>query len=103
MKFFIACFAAVIFVAMAEDVFFHDKDTQQIVWRQPASCHVMATTQEQQDYFFGHDYILVLKQLMRDLSADAANTSPLPSADVTDFITHHCHGRQVVLITQPTA
>ncbi|KAL8591180.1 hypothetical protein ACOMHN_057920 [Nucella lapillus] len=75
----------------------------QIVWRSTDTCYIMTMTREQQDNFYGHDYILVLKQLMRDMAADPANTSPYPDADVTSFITHHCHTRRMILITQPTA
>ena len=44
--------------------------------------------------------LLWSQQLMRDLADDSNHTAHLPRDDASDFVLHHCHSRDLFLITQ---
>ncbi|KAK7094249.1 hypothetical protein V1264_007895 [Littorina saxatilis] len=99
MKVLLACFALAV-VVIAEDVFFYDVQGGQMVHRVKDGCYVMDLTQDQQSNIHNHDFNLQMQQLMRDLGAMTDKVTSMNPDDASYFVAHHCHNRQLFLITQ---
>ncbi|KAL8564935.1 hypothetical protein ACOMHN_019838 [Nucella lapillus] len=70
-----------------------------MVHRLVDECYAMPLTSDQQPNIHDHAVTLQLHQLMRDLANDDNSTSPMGLEDATYFILHHCHNKDLFLIT----